>query len=251
MQRAMRRHEDREEKAAVADAAGQAGPMLGVFQPSRDQALALPHLRLSPHPLVAHKLTLLRRSSTDVPLFRRLVAELTYLLSYEATRDLPLATREIETPMAPMTGSRIALPVAIIPILRAGLGMIDGFLDLMPEAHVWHIGVYRDERTLRPVAYYNKMQTSLAGYRCLVLDPMLATGGSASDAVTVIKELGAKQVRFVGLVAAPYGVMRLAETHPDIIIHAGALDDRLNDAGYIVPGLGDAGDRLFATGLDA
>ncbi|MCC6629091.1 MAG: uracil phosphoribosyltransferase [Chloroflexi bacterium] len=205
-------------------------------------------VRLSQHPLVAHKLTLLRRSTTDVPLFRRLVAELTYLLSYEATLDLPLAPRVIETPLAPMVGARIAMPVAIVPILRAGLGMIDGFLDLMPEAHVWHIGVYRDERTLRPVEYYNKVSESLADALVLVLDPMLATGGSATDAVTVVKALGARAVRFVGLVAAPYGACRLAEAHPDVVIHIGALDDHLNDVGYIVPGLGDAGDRLFATG---
>jgi uracil phosphoribosyltransferase len=223
--------------------------MVGVAQPDRAEALALPQLRLSRHPLVAHKLTLLRRATTDVPLFRRLVAELTYLLSYEATLDLPLAPREIETPLARMVGARIAMPVAIVPILRAGLGMIDGFLDLMPEAHVWHLGVYRDERTLRPVEYYNKVTESLADYRCLVLDPMLATGGSSTDAVTVVKSLGAREVRFVGLVAAPHGVCRLAAAHPDVTIHVGALDDHLNDAGYIVPGLGDAGDRLFATGM--
>jgi uracil phosphoribosyltransferase len=223
-------------------------PMAGVAQPSRDEVLGLPQLRLSRHPLVAHKLTLLRRATTDVPLFRRIVAELTYLLSYEATADLPLAPRPIETPLAPMAGARIAVPVAIIPILRAGLGMIDGFLDLMPQAHVWHIGLYRDERTLRPVSYYNKVSESLAETNCLVLDPMLATGGSAIGTVDVLKRMGARRISFVGLVAAPYGVRRLTEAHPDVAIHAGALDERLNDAGFIVPGLGDAGDRLFATG---
>jgi uracil phosphoribosyltransferase len=222
--------------------------MVGVAQPSREEALALPHLHLSRHPLVAHKLTLLRRTVTDVPLFRRIVAELTYLLSYEATADLPLAPRQIETPLAPMAGARLAAPIAIIPILRAGLGMIDGFLDLMPEAQVWHIGLYRDERTLRPVSYYNKVNQSLAETVCLVLDPMLATGGSALGTVEVLKGLGARQISFVGLVAAPYGVMRLATAYPDVAIHVGALDDHLNEIGYIVPGLGDAGDRLFATG---
>ena len=222
--------------------------MTGRQQPSRAEALTLPRLRVSAHPLVAHKLTLLRRADTDVPLFRRVVAELTYLLGYEATADLPVTPREIVTPLAPMEGARLGAPVAIIPILRAGLGMIDGFLDLMPQAHVWHIGLYRDERTLRPVTYYNKMSQSLASSACLVLDPMLATGGSAVGTVTVLKEMGARQIRFVGLVAAPYGVVELAREHPDITIHVGALDDHLNEAGYIVPGLGDAGDRLFATG---
>jgi uracil phosphoribosyltransferase len=222
--------------------------MTGVAQPDRAAALALPQVRLSRHPLVVHKLTLLRQTVTDVPLFRRLVAELTYLLGYEAMADLPLTPRPIETPLAAMTGARIGVPVAIVPILRAGLGLIDGFLDLLPEAQVWHIGLYRDERTLRPVSYYNKLTTSLAESICLVLDPMLATGGSATGTVEVLKGLGARQIRFVGLVAAPYGVVRLARTHPDVLIHIAALDDHLNEAGYIVPGLGDAGDRLFGTG---
>jgi uracil phosphoribosyltransferase len=202
----------------TSDAPG--GPMKDMAQPARDEVLALPQLRLSRHPLVAHKLTLLRRTSTDVPLFRRIASELTYLLGYEATADLPLLPRPIETPVAPMQGYRLGVPIAIVPILRAGLGMIDGFLDLMPEAHVWHIGLYRDERTLRPVSYYNR----------------------------VLKELGARQIRFIGFLAAPYGVLRLASAHPDVTVFVGALDDALNEAGYIVPGLGDAGDRLFATG---
>jgi uracil phosphoribosyltransferase len=223
-------------------------PLAGVVQPSRAAVLALPQLRLSSHPLVSHKLTLLRRQTTAVPLFRRVAAELTYLLGYEATAELPLLPRPIETPLAPMTGARIGLPVAIVPILRAGLGMIDGFLDLMPDAHVWHIGLYRDERTLQPVSYYNKVSQSLAETLCLVLDPMLATGGSATGTVEVLKGLGASQIRFVGLLAAPYGIQRLAQAHPDVPIHIGAVDDYLNEAGYIVPGLGDAGDRLFATG---
>ena len=227
------------------------GPMAGVIQPSRAEALALPQVRLSRHPLVAHKLTLLRRTVTDPQLFRRVVAELTYLLGYEATADLPLVPRLIETPLAPMEGARISVPVAIVPILRAGLGMIDGFLDLMPSARVWHIGLYRDERTLRPISYYNKVSESLAESVCLVLDPMLATGGSATGTVEALKGLGARQIRFVGLVAAPYGACQLARTHPDVAIHIGALDDHLNEAGYIVPGLGDAGDRLFATGPQA
>jgi uracil phosphoribosyltransferase len=210
------------------------GAMVGVAQPTRAAALALPQLRLSRHPLVAHKLTLLRRTATDEPTFR--------------TAGLPTVPAEIETPLARMTGARVGVPVAIVPILRAGLGMIDGFLTLMPEAQVWHIGLYRDEQTLRPVSYYNKLRDSLAETVCLVLDPMLATGGSAIGTVEVLKGLGARQIRFTGLVAAPYGVVRLAEAHPDVTIHIGALDDRLNEVGYIVPGLGDAGDRLFATG---
>lgn len=222
-------------------------PLQGVVQPSRAEVVGLPQLHLSNHPLVAHKLTLLRQTTTDVPHFRRIAAELTYLLGYEATADLPLRSRSIETPLATMDGSQIGVSVAIVPILRAGLGMIDGFLDLMPDAHVWHIGLYRDERTLRPVSYYNKVSQSLTETVCLVLDPMLATGGSATGTVDVLKGLGARQIRFVGLVAAPYGVARLNQAHPDVAIHIGALDDHLNQSGYIVPGLGDAGDRLFAT----
>lgn len=225
-----------------------AGPMAGIVQPARAEALALPQLRLSRHPLVAHKLTLLRRVETEPELFRRLVAELTFLLGYEATADLPLAPRTIATPLAPLVGARLGAAVAIVPVLRAGLGMIDGFLDLMPTARVWHIGLYRDERTLQPVSYYNKVSESLAESVCLVLDPMLATGGSATGTVEVLKGLGARQIRFVGLVAAPYGVMQLARAHPEVAIHVAALDDELNEAGYIVPGLGDAGDRLFNTG---
>ena len=223
------------------------GPMTGVDQPSRAEAAALPQVRLSRHPLVAHKLTLLRRTGTEPALFRRLVAELTYLLGYEATADLPLAPRPIETPLAPLAGDQLGVPVAVVPVLRAGLGMIDGFLDLMPMARVWHIGLYRDERTLQPVSYYNKVSESLAESVCLVLDPMLATGGSATGTVEVLKGLGARQIRFVGLVAAPYGVVHLARAHPDVAIHVAALDDHLNEAGFIVPGLGDAGDRLFNT----
>ena len=199
--------------------------MVGVAQPSRDEALALPQLRLSRHPLVAHKLTLLRRTVTDVPLFRRIVAELTYLLSYEATADLPLAPRQIETPLAPMAGARIAAPIAIIPILRAGLGMIDGFLDLMPEAQVWHIGLFRDERTLRPIEYYNKLPSSATVAVCLVLDPMLATGGSAGATIEILKKWGAKRVKYVGIIAAPEGVNALTTAHPDVPIHVAAAGE--------------------------
>ncbi len=176
------------------------------------------------------------------------MAEIATLLLYEATADLPLAPHEVRTPLAPYDGHRLAERVGLVPVLRAGIGMVEAALALMPEAQVWHIGLFRDERTLRPIEYYNKLPEAATVQVCLVLDPMLATGGSATATVDILKRWGAKRVKYVGIIAAPEGVGRLATAHPDVPIHVGALDERLNERGYIVPGLGDAGDRQFGTG---
>jgi uracil phosphoribosyltransferase len=205
-------------------------------------------VHISKHPLVLHKLTLLRRTATEPKKFRELVRELAQFLLYEATLDLPLTPRQVDTPLAPFVGHRIGAQVGLVPILRAGLGMVDPILDLIPTAHVWHLGLYRDHKTLAPVTYYNKLPPEVDVDLCLVLDPMLATGGSASAAVTILKEWGAHRIKFLGLIAAPEGVQTLAAEHPDVPIHLAALDERLNEKGYIVPGLGDAGDRQFGTG---
>jgi len=204
-------------------------------------------VQISRHPLVQHKLTLLRRTVTEPKKFRELVRELTQFLLYEATLDLPLKDRPIETPLAPIVGKQIGVQIGLWPILRAGLGMVDPIIDLIPTAHVWHLGLYRDHATLEPVTYYNKLPPEAEVDLCLVLDPMLATGGSAIAAVDILKRWGAQQIKFLGLIAAPEGVKALTEAHPDIPIHLAALDDHLNDKAYIVPGLGDAGDRLFGT----
>lgn len=203
---------------------------------------------ISPHPLVQHKVTLLRRRETEPKKFRELVHELSQFLLYEATLDLPLTKHTVTTPLAEYNGKRIAERIGLMPILRAGLGMVDPILDMIPTAHVWHLGLYRDEKSLRPVTYYNKLPPHANIDLCLILDPMLATGGSAVAAVTVLKEWGAQHIKFLGLIAAPEGVQALSQAHPDVDIHLAALDDHLNDRGYIVPGLGDAGDRQFGTG---
>ncbi|MBN1430121.1 MAG: uracil phosphoribosyltransferase [Anaerolineae bacterium] len=202
---------------------------------------------ISEHPLVKHKLTLLRDKSTDSTQFRQLVNELASLLCYEATQDLAIAPRTVETPMGKAQGSTLAESIGLVPILRAGLGMVDGFWTMVPGAEVWHIGLYRDENTLRPVQYYNKLPVEPRVQVCLILDPMLATGGSAIATVDLLREWGAKRIKFVGLIAAPEGVKALHDAHPDVSIHVGAVDEHLNDIGYIVPGLGDAGDRQFGT----
>jgi uracil phosphoribosyltransferase len=198
--------------------------------------------------LVQHKLTLLRSVDTEPKKFRELVRELALLLAYEATADLELEDASVTTPMAETNARRLAVRVGLVPILRAGLGMIDGVWEVVPNAEVWHIGLYRDEKTLRPVEYYNKLPVSPTVEVCLVLDPMLATGGSAVATVDILKRWGARRVKFVGIIAAPEGAGRLAEAHPDVPIHVAAVDSHLNDVGYIVPGLGDAGDRQFGTG---
>jgi uracil phosphoribosyltransferase len=169
-------------------------------------------------------------------------------LLYEATADLPTDEREVKTPLALYKGARLKDKVGLVPVLRAGIGMVEAALELMPEAQVWHIGLFRDEQTLRPVSYYNKLPSSATVQVCLVLDPMLATGGSATATIDVLKKWGAKRIKYVGIIAAPEGVRALVSAHPDVPIHVAALDERLNEKGYIVPGLGDAGDRQFGTG---
>jgi uracil phosphoribosyltransferase len=201
----------------------------------------------STHPLVAHKLSRLRDKSTDPKRFRELVREISALLAYEATADLQTIPRDVETPLAKMTGMDLKEKIGLVPILRAGLGMVEGTWELMPSSEVWHIGLYRDERTLKPVEYYNKLPTEPTVSVCLILDPMLATGGSATATVSVLKRWGAKKIKFVGIIGAPEGISRLQSDHPDVDIFLAAIDDHLNERGYIVPGLGDAGDRQFGT----
>ena len=200
------------------------------------------------HPLVQHKLTFLRDKNTGSKEFRALVEELAMLLTYEATRDLPLEKVQTETPVAMATTEVLAgKKLGIVPILRAGLGMVDGMLSLIPAAKVGHVGLYRDPETLKPVDYYCKLPSDIEERDIIIVDPMLATGGSACDAIGQIKKRGAKHIKFIGLVAAPQGLKALHEAHPDVDIYVGALDEKLNDNGYIVPGLGDAGDRIFGT----
>ena len=200
------------------------------------------------HPLVQHKVSLLRSKNTGTKEFKELVSEIATLLCYEATRDLPTEEIEVETPIA-IARTRVlsGRKLALVPILRAGLGMVDGMLALLPAAKVGHIGMYRDEKTLEPVEYYCKLPADIAEREVIVLDPMLATGGSACDAISQIKKRGVKNLKFIGIIAAPEGLKRLQETHPDVDIYVAALDEKLNENGYIVPGLGDAGDRLFGT----
>ena len=194
------------------------------------------------------KLTRLRDETTPPKIFRELVAEIATLLLYEATADLPTDDRDVKMPLALYKGARLRDKVGLVPVLRAGIGMVEAALELMPEAQVWHIGLFRDERTLRPIEYYNKLPSSATVQVCLVLDPMLATGGSATATIDVLKKWGAKRIKYVGIIAAPEGVRTLSSAHPDVPIHVAALDERLNEKGYIVPGLGDAGDRQFGTG---
>ncbi|KAB8142367.1 uracil phosphoribosyltransferase [Chloroflexia bacterium SDU3-3] len=205
------------------------------------------NLFVSKHPLVQHKLTLLRRAQTEPKKFRELVQELTRFLLYEATLGIGLESIEIETPLATTEGKRNASRIGFFPILRAGLGMVEPAIEMIPTAHVWHLGLYRDHETLEPVTYYNKLPPHLDVDQCIILDPMLATGGSAVAAVEILKRWGATNIRFLGLIAAPEGVKVLADAHPDVPIHLAALDSHLNEKGYIVPGLGDAGDRQFGT----
>ena len=202
----------------------------------------------SKHPLVKHKLTLMRKVTTKPKKFRELIREVAMLLCYEATADLGLTDIDVETPMGTANGSELYEKIGLIPVLRAGLGMVDGIWEMMPGSEVWHIGLYRDEETLKPVSYYNKLPTAPTVQVCLVLDPMLATGGSAIATIDILKKWGAQRIKFVGLLAAPEGVSALHEAHPDVPIHVAQIDSHLNDIGFIVPGLGDAGDRQFGTG---
>ncbi len=205
-------------------------------------------LHIIDHPLVQHKLTIMRRQGTSSKDFRELLDEIAMLIGYEITRDLPLEDIEIETPVSRTKAKRIAgKKLAIVPILRAGLGMVDGLLSLVPVARVGHIGMYRDPETHLPHAYYCKLPPDITHRLTIVVDPMLATGGSASDAIRMLKEKGCKQIRLMCLVAAPEGVAKMQADHPDVEIYTASLDERLNDHAYIVPGLGDAGDRLFGT----
>ena len=203
---------------------------------------------VSGHPLIQHKLGILRDKNTGPKKFRALVRELAILLAYEATADLGLTGVTVETPMGEAQCARLTETIGLVPVLRAGLGMVEGILEMMPCAEVWHIGLFRDERTLRPVQYYNKLPVAPTVQVCLILDPMLATGGSATATVDILKKWGAQRIKYVGLIGAPEGVQRLHTAHPDVAIHLAAVDERLNDIGYIVPGLGDAGDRQFGTG---
>lgn len=200
------------------------------------------------HPLIQHKVTLIRNVETGSKDFRELLEEITLLMGYEITRDLPLEDVEVQTPLVKAIGKQIAgKKLGIIPILRAGLGMVNGLLELMPMAKVGHVGLYRDPETLKPVEYYCKLPSDLAGRRIIVTDPMLATGGSASAAITLLKEKGARDIQLMCLVAAPQGVEVVNKEHPDVRIYVAALDEDLNEHGYILPGLGDAGDRIFGT----
>ncbi len=203
---------------------------------------------ISNHPLIAHKLSILRSIDTEPKKFRALVKEIAGLLAYEATSDLRTGPTDIITPLAKASGLELMDKVGLIPILRAGLGLVEGVWEVIPNAEVWHIGIYRDEKTLKPVHYYNKLPTEPRVSVCLILDPMLATGGSAVATVDILKNWGVKRIKFVGLIGAPEGVTNLQNHHPDVPIHLAAVDEHLNEKGYIVPGLGDAGDRQFGTG---
>jgi uracil phosphoribosyltransferase len=214
-------------------------------------------LVISNHPLIRHKVMLLRSVDTEPKKFRELIREVAMLLAYEATADLGLKECPVQTPLAKTVGYELTDKIGLVPILRAGLGMVEGIWEMMPAAEVWHIGLYRDHKTLQPVQYYNKLPVQPTVQVCLILDPMLATGGSAVATVDILKRWGAQRIKYVGIIGAPEGVKRLREAHPDVDIYLAALDDHLTPEpskpgdpppGYIVPGLGDAGDRQFGTG---
>ncbi len=209
---------------------------------------AFPNLTVLDHPLIQHKLAILRDKRTSTRDFKQLVNEIAMLMAYEVTKDLPLEPVEIDTPLEHMQGAQVAgKKLTLVPILRAGLGMVEGIAQLIPSARVGHIGIYRDHDTLQPVEYYFKIPAGEGARDFIVLDPMLATGGSAVDAVGALKHAGAKRIRFLCIVAAPPGVQAMYRAHPDVPVYAAALDRELNAKGYILPGLGDAGDRLFGT----
>ncbi len=202
----------------------------------------------SNHPLIQHKLALLRSVDTAPKQFREVVAEITQLLAYEATADLTTVDEEVVTPLTTTTCRVVDERIGLVPVLRAGLGMVEAMLQLLPYAQVWHIGLFRDERTLQPISYYNRLPDRATVDTCLLLDPMLATGGSAVATLDILKKWGARRIKYMGLIAAPEGIARLQAAHPDVPIHLAAIDQGLNERGYIVPGLGDAGDRQFGTG---
>ena len=206
------------------------------------------HLTVVNHPLVQHKLTLMRETSTSTAVFRQLLREISQLLAYEVTHELPMTTKRIDTPLKEMDAPVLAgRKLALISILRAGNGLLDGMLELIPSARVGFVGLYRDEETLKPVQYYYKVPDHMKDRLVIVVDPMLATGNSSAAAVDLLKQSGAKNIRFLCLLAAPEGVARMKEAHPDVPIVTASLDERLNEVGYILPGLGDAGDRMFGT----
>jgi uracil phosphoribosyltransferase len=215
-----------------------------IYRPDPDR---WPSFFVSRHPAVRHKLAILRDEDTEPKKFREVVRELSWLLGYEALADVATRPIEIRTPLEPMEADELAVRIGLVPILRAGLGMVDAMLELMPTAQVWHLGLFRDERTLRPVEYYNKLPDSATVDLSLILDPMLATGGSATAAIEVLKRWGAARIKLVNIIAAPEGVDAVTAAHPDVEIHCAALDRQLNERGYIMPGLGDAGDRQFGT----
>ena len=201
----------------------------------------------STHPLVAHKLSLLRQKDTEPKKVRELVREISALLTYEVTADLQTSPLDIETPLVKTQGVHLKETIGLVPILRAGLGMVEGVWELMPSAEVWHIGLFRDERTLKPVEYYNKLPIEPTVSVCLILDPMLATGGTAVATIEVLKSWGVSKIKFVGIIGAPEGIAKVQNHHPEVSIHLAAVDEGLNEYGYILPGLGDAGDRQFGT----
>jgi uracil phosphoribosyltransferase len=222
-------------------------PMQGVPQPTREEVLHLPRVRISSHPVMAHKMTALRDKNTPPPEFYRLVKEIGALLAYEATASLALEPHHIETPMEAMTGRRLAGGIGVTPILRAGLGLAEAFREVIPDIQVWHLGLRRDEDTLQALEYYNRLPHKVELQVAYAIDPMLATGGSAIDAINILKRRGIPRLSYVCIIAAPYGLLKLSQTHPDIDIYIAALDESLDDKGYILPGLGDAGDRQFGT----
>ena len=205
-------------------------------------------VHISNHPLIRHKVTMMRDFKTEPKKFRELIREVALLLAYEATADLALQDKVVTTPLAQTRGSELKEVVGLVPVLRAGLGMVEGFWEMMPAAEVWHIGLYRDHKTLEPIQYYNRLPVAPTVDVCMILDPMLATGGSATATAQILKDWGAKKIKYVGIIAAPEGIRRLQTAHPDVDIYLAVVDDHLNDNAYIVPGLGDAGDRQFGTG---
>jgi uracil phosphoribosyltransferase len=221
--------------------------MEGVAQPTRAEVLNLPRVHISSHPVMAHKMTALRDKNTAPPEFYRLVKEIGALLAYEATANLALDTCRIETPLEAMEGQRLAGGIGVTPILRAGLGLAESFREAIPDVQIWHLGLRRDEETLQALEYYNRLPHKIDLQVGYAVDPMLATGGSAIDAINILKRRNIPRLSYVGIIAAPYGLLRLSQVHPDIDIYIAALDERLNERGYIVPGLGDAGDRQFGT----
>ena len=206
-----------------------------------------PNVRIYDHPLIQHKLSIMRDRGTSHEQFRQLLNQITGLMAYDVCRNLPVRARAVDTPITRMTGSELSAPTTIVPILRAGLAMMDGLLALFPEPHVGHVGIYRDEETAKPVTYYAKFPPNVADGPVILVDPMLATGGSAAHAVSLLKDKGCRDIRLVSLVAAPEGIAALHAAHPYLPIHVAAVDERLNERFFIVPGLGDAGDRIFGT----